>query len=128
MLPLCKFYRYLIYRLYHFQSDTPITNVIVTLGVVHLFIVMALLIAFCKGTGFDLFPEVEGNELIIIICALLWFALHYFLLYNKDKWKSFDKEFKTETPKHKRIGFWVVIFYLLGCYIASFGVIIWVCS
>ena len=36
MLKLCKFYRYLIYRIYHFSNDTPEINTIGSLTIVHL--------------------------------------------------------------------------------------------
>jgi hypothetical protein len=46
MLPLCKCYRYLIYRLYHFRDDTPTTNVLVTLATVHLFQFLTIIISY----------------------------------------------------------------------------------
>lgn len=125
MLPLCKFYRYLIYRMYHFRDDTPVTNTLVTLMVVHSFQLMAIVIVMDKCFGTNLWPSLSKGEIKIMVGAFL--VLHYFLLYDKKKWKSFDKEFKDETEKERKIGFWLVILYLVGSIILSFVAIILVC-
>ena len=126
MLPLCKCYRYLIYRLYHFRDDTPITNVLVTLATVHLFQFLTILIVIDKCTPFKVWPG--SSEPRDTIEVSIFLVLHYILFYNKKKWGEFDVEFKDETPKHKRIGFWLVILYLVGSIIISFGIMVWVCS
>lgn len=61
----------------------------------------------CFGT--KLWPSLSKGETLIMVWAFL--VLHYFLLYDKKKWKSFDKEFKDETEKERKIGFWLVILY-----------------
>lgn len=126
MLPLCKFYRYLIYRMYHFrEDDTPVANVLMTLTVVHIIQLMAIVIVVDKCFGVELWPSFSKMEVQIMTLAFM--VLHYFLLYDKKKWKSFDKEFKDETEKERKIGFWLVILYLVGSIILSFVAIILVC-
>jgi len=114
MLPLCKFYRYLIYRLYHFSCDTPVLNVILTLAMVHFFLLIDLLVILSS------FPYLKGclvvpffnlkNRLLVIIP---FFIAHYFLFYNKKKWNAINVEFRDESPRHKKIGLILVWSYLL---------------
>ena len=122
MLPLCKFYRYLIYRLYHFRDDTPIINVIGTLTIVHLSQVFCVVVIIQQMTNDRLLPQIskEGNALIVIAIAVL----HYYLFYNKKKWESYGKEFKDETPKHKKKGFILVLSYLITPIILFFLLLI----
>ena len=120
MLPLCKFYRYLIYRLYHFRDDTPIINTIITLGVVHWSILLSFRIVIEQFVHID--PIIGSSKESNIIFAIFWFALHYILFYNKVKWNSYDKEFKDETPKQRKKGLILVLSYLIGSVIIFFAI------
>lgn len=83
MLPLCKFYRYLIYRLYHFRDDTPIINTIITLGVVHWSILLSFRIVIEQFVHID--PIIGSSKESNIIFAIFWFALHYILIQLLSK-------------------------------------------
>ena len=117
MLPLCRFYRYLIYRLYHFQNDTPVANVLLALTIVHWCQFLTLLnlcdcVTKSRTTlGFDSW----SSRLIFFILLFL----HYVILYDKRKWQTFNSEFKNETPTERKVGTVVVISYCVGS-IASF--------
>jgi len=56
--------------------------------------------------------------------AILFFGLNYFLFYNKKKWKIYFKEFRNETEKERKRGFILVLSYLIGSIVASFGLAI----
>ena len=114
MLPLCKFYRYLIYRLYNFSGDTPMVNVIITLTLIHTIQLVTLLLivnGFTSFTSIKVFLGECGKNPLFHIAFMV---LHYFLFYDKKKWGAIRKEFKDESPRHKKIGLIVVLAYLLG--------------
>lgn len=111
MLPLCKFYRYLIYRLYNFSGDTPMVNVIITLTLIHTIQLMTLLLIVNGFTSIKVSLEECGKNPLFHIAFMV---LHYFLFYDKKKWGAIRKEFKDESPRHKKIGLIVVLTYLLG--------------
>lgn len=122
MLPLCKFYRYLIYRLYHFCDDMPVLKVVLTLSFIH-YVQLLIIVTVIE----ELFPvkfslDLSKNE------SILFFAfsgiLHYFLFYNKEKWRAIEKEFKGESTKHKKIGLILVLIYLLGTIIFFFTLLV----
>lgn len=125
MLPLCRFYRYLIYRLYHFRDDTPIINTILTLAIVHCFQILTLLLLVNELTQyklwFDIPPYSERIKLFPYI--IIWILLHYILFYNKEKWQSFDSEFKNENSKQRRIGFTLTLTYLIGSIVLFFVIL-----
>lgn len=118
MLPLCKFYRYLIYRLYHFRDDTPVINVIVTLTIVHLFIILNILFVIDEFTIFKVWPNFATFDSLLFI--ILFGILNYLLFYNKKKWTSYDNEFKDETSQQRRRGLIFVLSYLIGTIVLSF--------
>lgn len=121
MLPLCKFYRYLIYRLYHFRDDTPEINVVGTLTIVHLVQILGVLFFVDKFTSFKVWPD--WTKYNPTICVILFGVLNFLLLYNKKKWKSYDKEFKDESARHKRNGTIVVLAYLIGTIVLFWGLL-----
>lgn len=124
MLPLCKFYRYLIYRLYHFRNDTPIFNTIATLTIVHWFQLLNIFYVVDEFTSYKIwnyiFSPSKFNPMIVILFGIL----NFILLYNKKKWKSYDEEFKNESPKERKRGLIIVLSYLIGTIILSFVLVI----
>ena len=83
MLKLCKFYRYLIYRIYHFANDTPGLNVILTLSIVHFTQFLSLLTVVNRVffPEINLSPSLSKLEMYIFIACLLF--LHFILLNAK---------------------------------------------
>lgn len=120
MLPLFKFYRYLIYRLYHFRNDTPIFNTIATLTIVHWFQLLNVLFIVDVFTSYKVWPD--WSKYNPAVSALLFGVINFILFYNKKKWKSYDEEFKNESPRDKKIGLILVLTYLIGTIILSFAV------
>jgi len=128
MLKLCKFYRYLIYRIYHFANDTPGLNVILTLSIVHFTQFLSLLTVVNRVffPEINLSPSLSKLEMYIFMPCL--FFLHFILFYNKKKWKIYFKEFRNETKEERKRGFILVLSYLIGSIVASFGIMILVCE
>ena len=118
MLTLCRFYRYLVYRLYHFKNDTPIFNVILALTLTHGFHVMIFLVLTTRFTSFDVWPHF--SSFMMKVAPVLFGFLNYFLFYNKKQWASFDEEFKNETSEQKHWGGALVLAYLIGAPISFF--------
>jgi hypothetical protein len=66
-----------------------------------------------KFTSFKVWPD--WTKYNPTICVILFGVLNFLLLYNKKKWKSYDKEFKDESARHKpksviRMAIFVVVF------------------
>jgi|GEM_PF-442704 len=124
MLKLCKFYRYLIYRIYHFSNDTPGLNVILTLSVIHSAQILVIYMSIRRIFFDDCLPSILFSKYEDVIYVIFLFLLNYFLFYNKKKWKSYFKEFQNETEKERKRGFILVLSYLIGSIVASFGLAI----
>ncbi len=124
MLPLCKFYRYLIYRLYHFRNDTPIFNTIATLTIVHWFQLLNIFYVVNEFTSYKIWNSIFSPSKFNPMIVILFGILNFILLYNKKKWKSYDEEFKNESPKERKRGLIIVLSYLIGTIILSFVLVI----
>ena len=124
MLPLCKFYRYLIYRLYHFRNDTPIFNTIATLTIVHWFQLLNIFYVVDEFTSYKIWNSIFSPSKFNPMIVILFGILNFILLYNKKKWKSYDEEFKNELPKERKRGLIIVLSYLIGTIILSFVLVI----
>ena len=124
MLPLCKFYRYLIYRLYHFRNDTPIFNTIATLTIVHWFQLLNIFYVVDEFTSYKIWNSIFSPSKFNPMIVILFGILNFILLYNKKKWKSYAEEFKNESPKERKRGLIIVLSYLIGTIILSFVLVI----
>lgn len=121
-----RFYRYVIYKLYSWgreRSNTPITNVVITLAFVHF---VQLLTVYMVILNF--FPELNilsyGLKFYHYILGVLFVLAHYFIFYNKKRWDSYVKEFGNETLSEKKRGAYCVIAYFAACILLFFGVVI----
>ena len=116
-------YKYIIYRLYSWRKkkndDTPIATVICLLTGVHCF---QLLIVYCIAVSLFQFPSFLGriNKGYLILFVFIFAGLHYFLLYNKQRWESYLEEFKNESPAKKKKGQFFVVGYMLGSILLFF--------
>ena len=112
-----KFYRYVIYKLYNWglkkNSDTPITNVIITLTFVHFVQLFSLYLILLR-----IFPQInifkKVDEIYIGLALLVIGIIHYFLIYNKTRWAKYIEEFKNEDNTKSKRGNIMVITYLIG--------------
>ena len=82
MLPLCKFYRYLIYRLYHFRNDTPIFNTIATLTIVHWFQLLNIFYVVDEFTSYKIWNSIFSPSKFNPMIVILFGILNFILLYN----------------------------------------------
>ena len=58
--------------------------------------------------------------------AIIYFILFYFLVYNKERWSSYLKEFENESEQKRKSGNIKVICFLIGSivlYILSFPIL-----
>ena len=118
MLKLNKFYRYLIYRVSHFENLTPVMNTLATLCVVHGSLISTFFLLLYDIFGIKGFADF--NKTLMSIVTVLFLVLHYLLFYNKKKWKEYEKEFKDETLHERRTGLVKVLAYLIGCILIFF--------
>ena len=106
-----KFYRYLVYRIYHFNNDSPEINVMVFLGLVHGSIVLAVLIILDILFDIGFPPNLDKSEWYLL--ALLFFALQFLIFFRPSKWKTYFKEFENESKEEKRKGTILVWGYII---------------
>jgi hypothetical protein len=112
-------YKYIIYKIYSWKNDTPIGNTILTLAVVHFFHFLTILF-FIDNIIMPLKGIWNINKTYIYIGAILYFILFYFLMYNKERWDSYIKEFENESEKDRKRGNIQVIVFLIGSILLFF--------
>ena len=114
-----KFYRYLIYKIYHISNDTPIANVVLTLVLVHFFQLMTIYIWIIK-----LFPQFEIFEKIdkiyVGLSVIIFAVIYYYLVYNKERWKTYFIEFENEDYLKSRKGTFLVGTFIIGSILLFF--------
>jgi hypothetical protein len=121
---MIKPYRYLIYKLYSWglrkKGDTPVANVIITLSIVHFFQILLLYSVIGK-----FFPKIaifdNIGKIYIGIFLVLFMIAHYFLLYNKKRWKGYLEEFKNESSQQNKKRKVFVLIYLIGSILMFFA-------
>ena len=110
-------YKYLIYKIYSWSSkeygSTPVANVILTLAFVHFLHFFIILIFFDQIiTPLPWFYKLKKHELFVGI--IIYFAIFYFIIYNKEKWNSYIEEFRNESEIDRKRGNIMVIAFLVG--------------
>ncbi len=122
------FYKYLIYRLYHFTNkknaaETPLNNVVLTLFIVHS-IQLLTLYCICLKIWPALDFILEFNKIVFYSLAILFMGLHYFVFYDRNKIAEYNKLFESENAEQKRRLTSLVILYLIGSIIAFFVTVV----
>lgn len=116
-------YSYIIYKIYSWtankKGDTPIGNTVLTLGVVHLFHLLIILL-FIDRVITPLPWLLDPNSAFVFIGAITWFVLFYFIIYNKKKWNSYIEQYGKETERQRKWGNFFVIVYLVGSMLLFF--------
>lgn len=118
-----KFYRYLIYKLYSWglkkKNDTPVTNVILTLTFVHYVQLLTIYTVLLK-----IFPTInyfdKVDRIYIGIAFIVFYIIHYLLIYNKKRWELYLEEFGNEDNKKRKKGSILVLSYLIGSIVLFF--------
>lgn len=117
-------YKYILYKIYSWslnkKSDTPIGNTIITLGIVHFFQFTTLLFLIDKYLFRILYLIFKLNVTYVFIIALIYFVLFYLVIYNKNRWNSYCREFENEIPSEKRKGNIYVLLYVIGSILIFF--------
>lgn len=117
MTKLRRFYRYLIYRIYHINNNDPDLKVLGILTFIHTSHIFTCMFLALWLFSIDLF-NFEKIELFII--SILFFALHYYLFYKPQKWEEYFKEFENETKKERVKGSFLVWGYMIVSLIMPF--------
>ncbi len=110
--------------MYHFRNDTPIFNTIATLTIVHWFQLLNIFYVVDEFTSYKIWNSIFSPSKFNPMIVILFGILNFILLYNKKKWKSYDEEFKNESPKERKRGLIIVLSYLIGTIILSFVLVI----
>lgn len=105
-----KFYRYLVYRIFHFNNDSPEINVMVILGMIHGSHVLSCLFILSIIFSFD-YSGLDKSEVSLL--ALIFFAIQFLIFFRPNKWKTFFKEFENETKEERRKGTILVWSYII---------------
>src|SRR5690349_7158172 len=118
-----KFYRYLLYRFYSWRleegDDIPVATVIFSMSgnqLFHFFSIYGILARFFPSIG-ALLSASKPADIMFIISFI---AVYYLLVYKKEKWIGFSKEFKDETPKQRWWGSVFVYSFTIGSILLFF--------
>jgi len=116
-------YKYVIYKVYkwtlHKKGDTPIANTIFTLGIVHFFQILTILY-FVDRVIVPLNWLDKIDKVSLFMGIILYFILVYLIIYNKERWNNYLKEYGDESEKDRRRGSRMVIAYLIGSILIFF--------
>lgn len=122
MTKLRRFYRYLIYRIYHINNNDPEIKVIALLCIIHSFHLLTCMYLILGVFSINLFV-LGKTELCTLI--LLFLALHYFIFYKPQKWEEYFKEFENETKKERLKGSFLVWGYMTLSLMMPFIIVIY---
>jgi len=116
-LPLPRFYRYMIYRLFAWRlrknDDAPATTVTFILAFVHSAQLLSLLFIFVRVTNQVHFLS-ELPDLLLGGSYLIVSLLIYIVIYNESKWKEYIREFENESKSQRRSGTITLYSFTLG--------------
>lgn len=105
-----KFYRYLVYRIYHINNNDPEMKVMMFICIIHTCHVISVFFILSIIFNFD-YPDLDKSELSLL--ALLFFALQFLIFFRPSKWKTYFKEFENESKEEKRKGTILVWGYII---------------
>lgn len=117
-----RFYRYLIYRIYHINNNDPDIKVVTLLCIIHsahLFTCMYLILGIFSINLFTF------NKLELFIAYILFLALHYYIFYKPQKWEEYFKEFENETKEERLKGSFLVWGYMTVSLMMPFIIVIY---
>jgi len=116
-------YKYIIYKVYSWtankKGDTPVANTIFALGTAHFFQLLTILV-FIDRIIVPLNWIWDFSKTSLFIAAIIYFILFYFVIYNKDRWNGYIKEFSNEGEKDRKRGNTIVKAYLIGSILLFF--------
>lgn len=116
-------YKYIIYKVYSWsinkKGDTPIANTVITLGIVHFFQLLTLIL-FIDRIIVPINGIFDINKMVVGVGLLLYFVLLYFVLYNKQRWNSYLEELNHETDRERKRGNRLVLLFLIGSILLFF--------
>ena len=121
MLNLCKFYRYFIYRLYHLNNRDQVFRVLFFLYTIHLFHFVTYEFLILRLLSINFYVP---QKAVLYVFLLIFFAIHYVLFYNKEKWEEYFKEFENEPKEERKKGTIKVWGYFIGSILIPIFIII----
>jgi hypothetical protein len=107
-----KFYQYIIFKLYTWRleknDDTPVTTVILSLSMVHIFYLLFIyyIAIDLLGLSMDL---IKPKSFLMAAILLLVIGLNFLVFYNKKAWDRYIERFKDESEKQRARGNFAVI-------------------
>jgi hypothetical protein len=124
-----KFYTYVIYKLYvwsEIRDNTPVTNVILTLTMVHGLQMGAALMILSSAfpVARKAIATVFSDQGSVIIIALAFMLLNSTILFDRKNWPSYVKRYINESPAQRRRGTILVLCYLFGSALLFFSPVI----
>ncbi len=110
--------KYLFYKLYQSlkkvnTNDTPATNAMILLSMIHTANVVAVQILLNHFLSIKI-KLVSKDEIIVfaISLGLVLYAINYFQLYKKRE--AIFEKYKNESKHQSRIGYAILILYSIG--------------
>ena len=94
------------------------SNVILTLALVHFFQFVIILI-FIDQLIMPLPWLIKINKPELFVGIIIYFAIFYFVVYDKKKWDSYIEEFRNESDSARKRGNIIVIAFLVGSILIS---------
>lgn len=106
-------YKYLIYKVYSWRSDTPIVNTVLTLGTIHL-AQLGIILLLIDRLITPLNWLYDAKRSVIFIGAIIYYILFYFIVYNKTRWAGYVDEYSKESDRERKKGNVLVITFLIA--------------
>ena len=101
------------------KGDTPIANVIITLTFVHFVQLLTLdLIVLRFIPSINIFSTF--NKVSLCFFLIVFYAINYFVIYNKKRWASYLEKYKNESDSERKRGNLLVLSYLIGSILIFF--------
>lgn len=127
MKSLFKAYKYLYYKLYHWnlsmhgKSDIPEFNAMLITGLL-VFMNVFSIPAFIEAlTGYHVLSYFDLPEVLLWVIVIGYMGVNYFTLYSHERYKKIIKEFEAEGAEQKRRGSVKVLIYITLSVVALFG-------
>jgi hypothetical protein len=118
-----SFYNYIIGRLYSWglkrADDTPITNVVITMCIVHYFQIFTMYMIFRKVFDFPDFA-LGKNKLYVGLLLIVFCIIYYFIFFDRGKWELYAQQVEKEEKRTRIRKKFFVLLYLIGSILIFF--------
>lgn len=125
-----KFYHYTFYKLFNFYEKTPFWGAkwlsdwkaLFSMMVLEIWLLLSSLIYYKVYTKRDFIAE-NLMVPVLIIAAIIFSLVKYFVFEYQNKWKDYIREFNKYSKKKNRIGgiiVWAIILLIIANLIFAF--------